>query len=127
MDDAEDHSADVADPADRSLVDDIRQLAGDARTYAEAELSYQRSLAALIGGTIGAIAGRIAFAAALIFFALMAVVLGSVLALTPMLSAWGATAAVVLVLLLSALACGLWARARWRRLIRFITDAEPPA
>ena len=113
-------SASVA--AQRSLVEDARQLVSDARTLAEAELAFQTSRAKLAGGSIGKIAGLGALALALVFFALMALVFGSVFALAPYLTRWGATAAVTLALLLLALICGLIAKARWAKLASLLAD-----
>jgi uncharacterized membrane protein YqjE len=115
----------TSDPADRSLVDDLRQLAGDAHTTAAAELAYQQSRAKLVAGSLGGIAGRAALAIAFVFFALMGLVVGAILALTPALTAWGATALVVVVLAIGAALLALWARARWRRLVSLVTGGDP--
>ncbi|MGX7952540.1 phage holin family protein [Tsuneonella sp. HG249] len=91
-------SAGIAAPADDSLIDDVRNLVDDGKTYLEAELQYQKSRAALVAdrGRSGAIYGAIALA--LVHLALVALVVGLVIALTPLITAWGATAAVVGVL-----------------------------
>jgi hypothetical protein len=130
MDDATDQAPDqpgaVTDPADRSLVEDLRRLAGDARTMAGAELAYQQARAKLASSSIAGIAGRAAVALALAFFALMAIVLGAILALSPLLTPWGATAVVTLVLLVGALVMALRARAKWRRMVaRVVREDEP--
>ena len=112
------------DAAERSLVEDVRQLAEDARTLAEAELAYQRSRASLAGSSIGRIAGLGTLALVLVYFALMALVFGLVLALVPHLTTWGATAAVVLGLLIAAaLAAGV-ALAKWKRLSALLKDGK---
>lgn len=117
-------SAVSADPAERSLVDDLRQLAGDTRDFAQAEIAYQQSRAKVVGGSVGGIAARAVVAAALLFFAVMALVVGAVIALTPVLTAWGATGAVVVVLGVAALVLALSARARWQRLRTLINGEE---
>ncbi len=113
------------DPADRSLVDDVRQLAEDGRTLLEAEVAYQKSRALVAGQAAKGVAGWGALALVLVFFALMALVLGLVLALTPHLGALGATAAVVLGVLAAAALCGWIAVRRWERASAQLNDAEP--
>ena len=102
-------------PETPGLVDDLRQLAADGRTLLEAELTYQKSRAALAGKAAGGIAGWGALALALVFFALMALVMGLILALTPLLGAWVAMAAVVVGLLVAAALAGAIAAQRWKR------------
>lgn len=96
------------------LTDEIRQLATEARALAEAEAAYQKSRAAFAGSTIPRVIALAVLAAVLGFFALMALTLGAVLALTPMLGAWGAAGAVAGSLLLIALICLALAAARWK-------------
>jgi uncharacterized membrane protein YqjE len=115
---------DAADPADRSLIEDLRLLAGDARTLAEAEFAYQKSRASTLGGGLGKIVGLGALAALLVMLALVALVVGLVLALTPVLTAWGATAVVTVVLLLLALVLALWARSSWARLVALLEGTD---
>lgn len=105
------------DAAERSLTEDLRQLAVDAARLAQAEADYQKSRAAFAGGTIKGIVLLIVLAAVLVFFALMALTLGLVLALTPVIGAWLATAAVVGGLLLIAIASLLIALSRWRWMV----------
>lgn len=116
-----------ADATDRSLVEDVRQLVTDGRTLLEAELTYQKSRAALAGKSAGGIAGWGALALALVFFALMALVLGLLLALAPLIGGWGAMAAVTLGLLLAAAISGLVARRRWQKVARLLSDTSEPA
>lgn len=113
--------AEVPDPAERSLIEDLRLLAGDARTLAEAELAYQKSRAGVLGGGLGKIAGLGAIAVLLAILALVALVVGLVFALTPILTAWGATAVVTVGLLLLALVLALWARSSWASLTAVLT------
>lgn len=103
------------DPAERSLVDDVRQLVDDGRTLLEAELAYQKSRALVAGAAAKAVAGWGALALALVFFAIMAIVLGLILALTPQLGALGATGAVVAGLILMSALSGWTAARRWKR------------
>jgi hypothetical protein len=115
----------AGDDATRSLIDDARQLVEDARTLAEAELAYQKARAKVAGAHAGGIAGMGVLALTLIYFALMALVFGLVFALAPLLTAWGATAAVVLGLLLCAGLAALVALGRWKRLKALIDEKAP--
>jgi hypothetical protein len=113
------------DAAERSLVADVRQLAEDGRTLLEAELAYQKSRALVAGQAAKGVAGYGALALALIFFALMALVLGLVLALTPLVGALLATGLVVLGLLVFSALSGWIAIRRWERAAKQIADSEP--
>lgn len=115
------------DAADRSLVADVRQLMEDGRTLVEAELAYHKSRALVAGQAAKGVAGWGALALALVFFALMALVLGLVLALTPALGALGATGAVVLGLLLFGALSGWIALRRWQRAAAQIAEQGPPS
>ncbi|HEX7929556.1 MAG TPA: phage holin family protein, partial [Sphingomicrobium sp.] len=65
-----------------------------------------------------------ALAVACIIVALMALTMGAVLALTPLLGAWGATGAVVLFLLVAAGIFALIASTRLRRTARTLEGEE---
>lgn len=96
----------AADPEGLApLIEDVRQLAADARTMAEAELAYQKSRGIVAAGAAKSIAIHGALAGALAFYALGALVVGLLLALTPLVTAWGATAIVVGVLLIGMFVC----------------------
>ncbi len=90
---------------DASLRDDLRVLAADARTFVTAELAYQKTRAAYVGDQAKVISLLGVVAATFAFFAVMAAVVGTVIALGPTLGAWGAMAAVTIVLLLLSLIC----------------------
>lgn len=115
------------DPAERSLVDDVRQLVGDGRTLLEAELAYQKSRALVAGQAAKSVAGWGALALALLFFALMALVLGLILALTPQLGALGAMGAVVAGLIVLAALSGWTALRRWKHAAAQISEQDPQA
>lgn len=108
--------AGAADPAERSLIDDLRLLAGDARTLAEAEFAYQRSRAQVFSGGIGKIVALGLGAFVLVSLALIGLVVGLVIALAPILTAWGATAVVVVALVVLAAVAALCARTSWHKL-----------
>jgi Flp pilus assembly protein TadB len=114
----------AGDAATRSLIDDVRQLAEDGRTLLEAELAYQKSRAALAGQTVKGMAGWIALALALVFFALMALVMGLLLALTPLIGGWLAMVAVVLGLALLAVLSGLAAKRKWQAMEQRLQENE---
>ncbi len=107
-----------------SLGDDLRQLIDDGRTLAEAELAWQKSRASFAGKQAGGIAALGALGAVLAVFALVALTVGLLLALTPLLTAWGATAAVAGGLLLAGLICGTLAVMRARRMMRLIANRK---
>ncbi len=117
----------AADAAERSLVADLRLLAADGKTLLEAELAYQKSRAAVAGDAAKGVAGWGALALALVFFALMALVMGLLLGLATVIGLWAATAVVTLGVLLAALLSALVARARWKRTASLLSDPEPPA
>ena len=114
----------VENAAERPLVDDVRQLASDGRTLLEAELAYQKSRALVAGQAAKGVAGWGALALALVFFALMALVLGLVLVLAEAIGALWATIAAFLGLLAFAALSGWFALRRWQRASAQLTDAE---
>lgn len=106
-------AASTGAPAERSLFDDMEALIDDARTYWDAELSYQKSRAGFVGNRVKK---TIAFGAVAAFFAVLATIgltVGLIIALTPLITAWGATAVVVLGLLLIAFLLVRKAGAMW--------------
>ena len=112
--------------AERSLVEDIKDLASDGRTFLEAELAYQKSRAAVAGAGAKGIAGWASLALALVFFALMALVLGVLLGIAEFIGIWAATGVTVLLVLSAAGLAGLAANRRWRRMRAALFD-EPKA
>ena len=126
MDEEPDPRADEAEVLRErpTLEDDLRQLIDDGRALVEAELAWQKARAVFAGKQAGGIALFGLLALALAFFALMALVFGLVLALVPLLTAWGAMAAVTGGLLLAAALVGLLAALRARRMVRLIADRK---
>jgi len=112
------------DAAERSLVDDVRELVNDGRTLLEAELAYQKSRAALAGRTAKSMAGWIALALSLVFFALMALVMGLLLILAPLIGAVGATVLVILALMAAAALSGWVAVRRWQAMSRRLSEDD---
>lgn len=112
------------DARERSLVDDLRLLAEDARRLADAEVAYQKSRASFAGQELRSIVVLVLLAGSMVFIALMALTFGLVLALTPLLTAWGATGVVVSGLVVGTLLCGTWARVLWRRMRQGLAGQE---
>lgn len=112
-------SADLGGEArtDISLAQDLRQLAGEAKTLAQAELAFQKSRAAFVGAETRTIALLFVIAAVVVFFAVMAAVVGTVIALGPLLGPWGAMAMVTVVLVVLAATCAFSAKARLKRMM----------
>lgn len=92
----------LEDARDVSLTEEIAALVEDGKNYAEAELAFQKTRAGFVAnrGKSAALYGL--FALGFIHLALIALVVGVLLGLIPVLGAWGATAVVVGVLLLVA-------------------------
>lgn len=109
----------------RSLVDDIEDLVHDARTYFDAELTYQKTRASFVGACIKRALGMGLAALLVATFALIGLTVGLIIALTPLLSAWGATAVVVGVMLLAVLFLVRGAANAWKEMMAAIQeDAE---
>ncbi len=106
------------------LSDDISALIQDGRTYAEAEFAFQKTRLSYTAqqGKSAALAVLAAFA--FLHLALVALVVGAVIALTPLLSAWGATAVVVGVLLLATVLVLLKARSKARNISDAFAEDE---
>jgi len=112
---------------ERSLIDDVEVLIEDGKTYLEAELNFQKTRAAFVGDRARQVAlfGVVGFVFA--WMALIALTVGLVIALTPPLSAWGATAVVVIVWLLIAVIALSVAGAKWRQLSQSLGAGEEGA
>ena len=122
---APDPRTDPRSAAERSLVDDVKQLAQDGRTLLEAELAYQKSRAMVVGEGVKGIAGWGALALALVFFALMALILGLLLALSAELGPWAALAIVFGGVLIAAGLAAWTASRRWKRMAAHLTAKDP--
>lgn len=115
---------DHSQPDDPFLFDELKQLGGDARAYAEAELAFQKVRAQIAARGVRDIAlfGLIALIVAV--FGLGALVVGLLLALAPLVTAWGATAIVAGGLFVVALVLALVAKAKWSRMIALLSDRD---
>lgn len=114
-----------SNPAQRSLVDDMRQMVSDGRTLLEAELAYQKSRAVVAGAGAKGVAVWGALALALVFFTLMTVVVGALLVLAQSLGPLTAMGIVVGVLLLATLGAALAARHKWAHTARQLAEQDP--
>jgi len=86
----------------RSLLEDIEYLIADARIWMDAEMSFQKSRVSLVLNRIKIVVAAGAIAVLMAMLALIGLTVGLIIALTPLITAWGATAVVVLILLLVA-------------------------
>ena len=110
----------------RSLFDDFETLIDDGRTYFQAELHYQKSRAGFVANRMKL---AIAFGVVAAFFAVLATIgltVGLIIALTPLITAWGATAVVVLAWLLIAYLLVRRASRAWSELSAALSQAPDP-
>ena len=124
MDMTPDLSSPPVEAESPTLAEDLRLLAQDARALAAAELAFQKTRAAYAGAQARGIALLGTVAVVLAFFATMALVVGLVIALGPVLSPWGAMAAVTAALLLISVTCAVTAKAKFTRMVRVISDGK---
>lgn len=110
------------DSAQRSLADDMRELADAGKGLAQAELAYQKARASFAGKSVRSIAILAVLVLVLLFCALLALTLGLILSLAPLLTPIGATAAVVAGFAISAVLGAMFALNHWRRLSAAIRE-----
>ncbi|KEO91347.1 hypothetical protein EH31_01395 [Erythrobacter longus] len=79
---------------DPSLLEEASALIDNARTYAEAELGFQKTRAAFAGRLVGASLGLVIVALILLHIAFLALAVGLVLAFEPLAGIWGSIAIV---------------------------------
>lgn len=108
----------------RSLRDDVEALIEDGKTYLETELVYQKTRAAFVADRAKGALIFGAVAALLGFLALIGLTVGLIIALAPVLTAWGSSALVVMLLLLAAWIAMHAASKHWARLMQAI-DSGP--
>ncbi len=102
----EDATAPDAESLD-ALVNTARALFENGPSLIEAELAFQKARASFVFVRAKTILGLAVLALALLFFVLMALVVGLLLALAPLIGPWGALAAVVGALLALTGLCAL--------------------
>ena len=111
----------------RSLADDLEALVEDARIYIDAELSYQKTRAGFVADRLKKTIAFGAVAAFLAVLALIGLTVGLIIALTPLITAWGATAVVVLGILLVAYLLMRKAAAAWNAIMGAVKEQEDPS
>lgn len=117
---------DLADPTampeedgyeDRSLLEDLHALYDDGKTYAAAELTFQKTRAGFVAGKAKSVAIFGAGAALVGLLALIGLTVGAILSLATLIGPLGATLVVVIVLLLVAFLCVRQAAKKWGELM----------
>jgi len=108
----------------RSLREDVEALIEDGKTYLEAEMIYQRTRAAFVAEEAKKALVYAAIGAAFAFIALVGLTVGLIFALTPWLTALGASAVVVGLLGFGAFLGMRAANRRWHMLMKAI-DTQP--
>jgi hypothetical protein len=103
--------------SERSLIEDVEALIDDGKTYLEAEIAYQKTRAIYVADKAKSALIYGAVAASFAFLALVGLTVGLIIALTPLLTAWGASALVVGLLVIGALIAARAAAERWNRLM----------
>lgn len=106
-----------APEVERSLIEDVEALIDDGKTYLEAEIAYQKTRAAFMAEKAKGALIFGALAAGLAFMALIGLTVGLIISLTPLLTAWGASAVVVALLVIGALVAARIAGGRWTKLM----------
>lgn len=111
-------------PESSGLKDEIAALIDDGRTYAEAEFAYQKSRLSFAANRGKSAALLIFFALSFVHLALVGIVVGLIIALTPKITALGATGVVVGALLIGAAIMLLMLRDRTREISEAFEDGE---
>ena len=101
---------------DSSLADDIAAAFEDGKTYAQAELAFQKSRAAFAAHELKAGMGFAMLMLAFLHLALMGLVVGLIIALTPLVGAFVSIAIVVGVLAFGTAIFGWLAMRRFRKI-----------
>jgi hypothetical protein len=107
------------------LSDDVKAAIEDGKTYAAAEIAFQKSRAAWTGNRVKYIAVFAIFALGFVHLALIAMVVGAVIALSQIIDPWAATGIVTLALLLGAAILGLLIKAKIGDISSAFAKEEP--
>lgn len=108
----------------RHLDDDLRALVGDGLAYVQAEAELQKARAFYAAGRIKWIALLGLVAAVLAFFSLVALTVGMVVGLAPLIGAIWATLAVFGGLIGIGAICALVAVVQWKRMVAALSNPE---
>ncbi|OYW46355.1 MAG: hypothetical protein B7Z08_02475 [Sphingomonadales bacterium 32-68-7] len=119
-DPAPDNDSAYEDIEARSLFDDVEALIDDGKTYLEAEFAFQKTRAAVVADRAKSALIFGAVAMLLGFLALIGLTVGAIIALAPLLTAWGAAALVVGLLMLAAALAARASAKRWVGLLSLI-------
>jgi len=106
-----------------SRLEDIELLIDDVLTYVDAELLFQKTRASYVADGIKKTVAFVLVAVFLALFAIIGLVVGLIMALTPLVTAWGATAIVVGGMFLIAFLLVLKAGKTWKRTMASIKPA----
>jgi hypothetical protein len=109
-----------------ALKDDLTALVDDARTYAAAEIAFQKTRAGLAGKKAARAVVWLVLALAFLNLALIALAVGAVIALAPLVTIWGAIGIVVGVLLIGVAVLVMRAAAEGRVLSALFGEAGEP-
>lgn len=112
-------------PEAGSLLDGVAALLEDGQTYVQAEIAFQKARASYSADRARRGAVLALGALALLHLALIALVVGLVFALAPVLTPFGATAAVVATLMLGAVMLALAARKRFAAVAEQFSGDRP--
>lgn len=107
-----------------SLADEVFDLVDDGKTYIEAELRYQRTRLAFAADRSKSGIIFILAALAFVHLALIALVVGLVIALEPLVTIWGALAIVVGLLMLGAILLVLSAKGKFEKVVAAFKGAS---
>ncbi|MEO0461745.1 MAG: phage holin family protein [Pseudomonadota bacterium] len=112
---------------DESLVEELGALIDDAGVYLTAEVAFQKTRAKLAGKNIGAAVAFVIVALILLHIAIIALAVGLVIALEPLVTIWGAIGIVVGLMLLG-VGLLIYAAARRGKVLSalFSSDKEVP-
>ncbi|MEL7445950.1 MAG: phage holin family protein [Pseudomonadota bacterium] len=108
--------------ARESLTQDLSDLIEDGKTFAEAELAFQKTRAGLAGRNLGFAAGFGILAIIVLHIALIALALGLLLAFQPMVGIWGAIGIVFGGMMIAVVLLGLSARSNAKKLATLFKD-----
>jgi uncharacterized membrane protein YqjE len=109
----------------RYLEDDLRRLVDLGLTFAKAEAELQKARGRYAAGRLKWIALLGVLAGLLVVLSLVALTVGMVMALTPLLGAVGATLVVFGALVVAALLCAVIVGRQWRDMMAALTNSEP--
>mgnify|MGYP003110441910 CR=1 FL=1 len=119
--------SDSGEPFSRVLAEDIGALANDALNYFDAEVAFQKSRLRLAGNRLGIAIALGIVAIVLVLLAAIGLTIGLLIALIPLVTAWGATIIVVGLLLLLAYISVLGAKGAVGSIKRAFAPDDPVA